>query len=558
MDSTSDAPSVVGSAADSPLTRVFISHRRSDSPGTAWALYQRLAARLGRENVFFDYASIDAGARWLEEIKTHLGGAHVLLALIGERWSALMDERTRRAEEDYVCTEIETALRDEAVTVIPLLIDSTPPPEPRDLPTSIRSLSDGQAFRLRHESLEADIDSLMRRLLGDRSAGQRSGGGAGETAGEDLLWADGDSAPVTPGGEGADGEPVVYPRPRISRDAPHAPAESRSEGPPRPLSGVYEPDDEHYEAVAQQILDDNIVIFVGAGINAEDEPDLPDDAALADLIAERAKLSQHDEGLAEVAQLARVKRGEDPVFRWIGEGFGGDYKPGPVHRYLAGLPSRLEALGLERHHPMIVTSKYDVALERAFGERSERYDVAMYVGARAEAPAVGGTGGFRHKKWNDTVMQPTDPPNRYEGFPFTGVYGPLKHTVIVRLNGSVGDPQLNYTWSKNYVVTQDHYIDYLAGRAIEDVVPVQILAKLRSASCLFLGYTMADWRLRVFLRRVWPGERFGHATHWAVHPSPTAIERDLWQSTAVPLYRCSPQDYLDGLDRYLGGGEPRS
>ena len=56
------------------------------------------------------------------------------------------------------------------------------------------------------------------------------------------------------------------------------------------------------------------------------------------------------------------------------------------------------------------------------------------------------------------------------------------------------------------MITEDHYIDYFGGRPAEEVVPMQILAKLRQSSCLFLGYAMADWRLRVFLHWIWPGE----------------------------------------------------
>ena len=66
--------------------------------------------------------------------------------------------------------------------------------------------------------------------------------------------------------------------------------------------------------------------------------------------------------------------------------------------------------------------------------------------------------------------------------------------MIVRINGAVDDLAAGYRWKSNFVITEDHYIDYLGGRSAEEVVPTQILAKLRQASCLFLGYTIADWR----------------------------------------------------------------
>ena len=52
------------------------------------------------------------------------------------------------------------------------------------------------------------------------------------------------------------------------------------------------------------------------------------------------------------------------MFDWVNEALGIDPDPGPVHSYLARLPQRLEELGIERRHQMIVTPKLDLALEK--------------------------------------------------------------------------------------------------------------------------------------------------------------------------------------------------
>ena len=96
----------------------------------------------------------------------------------------------------------------------------------------------------------------------------------------------------------------------------------------------------------------------------------------------------------------------------------------------------------------------------------------------------------------------------------------------MRINGTVNDPEAGFPWQDNYVITEDHYIDYFSGRAPEEVVPGQVLAKLKRANYLFLGYTIADWRLRVFLQRVWKGSRLGRAKYWAVEYDPDVLERD--------------------------------
>jgi hypothetical protein len=156
-----------------------------------------------------------------------------------------------------------------------------------------------------------------------------------------------------------------------------------------------------------------------------------------------------------------------------------------------------------------------------------------------------------HVSWGSVEARPVVTPNEYDEFPIVGDDFELTRTVIVRINGSIDHHATGYRWKKNYVITEDHYIDYLGGRPAEEVVPMQILAKLRQASCLFLGYTIADWRLRVFLHWIWPGERPNGATHWAVERDPDMLERQFWQRSGVPLYRSRLTDYVQGFDRFL-------
>jgi SIR2-like domain len=89
-------------------------------------------------------------------------------------------------------------------------------------------------------------------------------------------------------------------------------------------------------------------------------------------------------------------------------------------------------------------------------------------------------------------------------------------------------------------------------------VPIQILKKLRRANCLFLGYSIIDWRLRVFLQRIFDGPRFWRAKYWAIAHEPNILERDLWHEWGASLYQCSLTDYLDGLYSFLDNnpGEP--
>ena len=73
--------------------------------------------------------------------------------------------------------------------------------------------------------------------------------------------------------------------------------------------------------------------------------------------------------------------------------------------------------------------------------------------------------------------------------------------MILKLHGRVERTPAR-EW-ESFVVTEDDYIDYLAQTEIAAAVPVALAAKLRRSHFLFLGYTMADWNLRVILHRLW-------------------------------------------------------
>jgi SIR2-like domain/TIR domain len=521
VDTSDSAGPDGGLSADGPAgppLKIFINYRHEDMPFAAMTLYRELRGRFGKENIFFDEGTLRPGMRFPEEIKSHLtDDAGAFIALIGSKWMPTMIAH-QRSDLDYVTKEIELALQNRW-TVIPVLVEDAKLPEPRLLPPAIRALVDCHAARLRQINLDGDVEDLSARL---------------------------DEIRAGKGGE-------VHPPVRVTGPAGRAGrADEVAQDPVDVSDPVLSADDEHYQLLVDDA--DNLVVFLGAEVNAEDHDGpfregaamLPDDQDLADYLAAKARLTSGQRDLAEVAQYARMIRGEPNVFRWVKQILGVDSEPGPVHRYLARLPGRLTELGIEKRYQMIVTPKFDAALEKAFREEGEPFDVAVYM-----APGTEYAGRFVHVPWEHANARPVLTPNEYFDLPFIGDEGRLTRTLIVRINGAVDDPAAGYRWPRNFVITEDHYIDYLSGRPAEEVVPIQILDKLQQASCLFLGYRIADWRLRVFLHWIWHGGRPGGATHWAVEPNPDMLERQFWQLSGTCLYKCRLTDYVKGLDRFL-------
>ena len=145
---------------------VFISYRRDDSGGFAGRIYDRLASRLGRENVFFDVDTIPPGRDFVDVLSERVGKCDALLAVIGKHWVSSADsENHRRLDDpqDFVRIEIEAALS-RNVPVIPVLVDGAAMPHANDLPDSLTKLIRRQAVEVSHARFESDAERLTQTL----------------------------------------------------------------------------------------------------------------------------------------------------------------------------------------------------------------------------------------------------------------------------------------------------------------------------------------------------------------------------------------------------------
>ena len=104
---------------------------------------------------------------------------------------------------------------------------------------------------------------------------------------------------------------------------------------------------------------------------------------------------------------------------------------------------------------------------------------------------------------------------------------------------------------ESFVVTEDDYIDYLSHSDVATAVPVGLAAKLRRSHFLFLGYTMADWNLRVVLNRLWSDEPLSYRS-WAVQPEAKPLEREFWRRRDVEVLELPMESYVETLGGLVG------
>ena len=98
----------------------------------------------------------------------------------------------------------------------------------------------------------------------------------------------------------------------------------------------------------------------------------------------------------------------------------------------------------------------------------------------------------------------------------------------------------------NYVITEDHYIDYLAQTDITQLLPAPIPRKLRNSHFLFLGYGMADWNLRVILRRIWGTQGLDFPS-WSIQRHPDPLETRFWDDRGVDVFDLDVAEYVKRL-----------
>jgi DNA-binding SARP family transcriptional activator len=238
--------------------------------------------------------------------------------------------------------------------------------------------------------------------------------------------------------------------------------------------------------------------------------------------------------LARVSQYVATMQGSGPLYDELHARFEAAVEPGPLHRFLARLPPLLREHGAP--HQLIVTTNYDLALEKAFEEAGEELDIVAYVA----------TGQHRGRFWHrapGAPPRPIDVPNTY-----ATELDVARRTILLKLHGAV-DPLPEREW-ESFVITEDDYIDYLGRSELTAVVPVSLAARLRRSHFLFLGYEMADWNLRLILNRIW-GERPVGYRSWAVQCAPSPLAVAFWRRFDVSALDVEPTSYVELLERRL-------
>jgi hypothetical protein len=287
---------------------------------------------------------------------------------------------------------------------------------------------------------------------------------------------------------------------------------------------------QHYDNLITFMLDGRVVPFLGAGANLCGRPSnvawpdrdrhfLPSGSELSAYLAREFK-TPADPDLARVSQYVSLTTGTGGLFGSLHDVFDHDYPATSLHRLLAEFPGVLRAKGHPARFQLIVTTNYDDVLERAFTDAGEPYDLVTYI-------SEGSTRGkFQHVD-PDGNSRVIDIPNQYRELSLE------KRTIVLKIHGAINRAVADGE-ADSYVITEDHYIDYLTRTDLANLIPVTLTAKLRKSHFLFLGYGLRDWNLRVILHRIAGEQRLNYQS-WAIQRHPTPLDEKFWGRRDVDI-----------------------
>jgi hypothetical protein len=301
----------------------------------------------------------------------------------------------------------------------------------------------------------------------------------------------------------------------------------------------------HCRIVTRRLREGRVIPFLGAGTNLCGRPDdadwrsgqyLPSGSELASYLAESyAYPATESLDLLRVSQYVQSVTGGRVLYDELHDVFARDYKPTSLHELLAALPAVVRQWQEQGHgarQQLVVTTNYDDALETAFAAAGEPFDLVTYVAKGSDR------GKFLHHP-PEGAPRLIDQPNRYRELSLD------LRPVILKIHGAVDRDDVDHD---SYVITEDHYIEYLAQTDIANIVPAALMAVMNESHFLFLGYSLRDWNLRVILQRIWGRQPFEEKfTSWAIRKEPSRLEERLWRSRNVEILDVDLDAYVRSL-----------
>jgi SIR2-like domain len=299
----------------------------------------------------------------------------------------------------------------------------------------------------------------------------------------------------------------------------------------------------HYKRVCSGLRDGTLTPFLGAGASLYGRPPdgkdwkgAPTAEELAQTLISEFELHGEPPDLMRVAQYAYVDGGWGDLYRALHQRFASVFPPTELHTFLADALARVAEKCGGYKSPLIVTTNYDSLIESALAQRGIAFDL-LYYSADGEH-----RGWFCHRL-DDGSNAPIRNPDLYIDV------DPEARPVVLKMHGFVDTGHTDAD-RDSFVITEDHYIDYLASTtALEQKLPPHIVRRLERSHLLVLGYSLRDWNMRAILRLL--RTDWDQAQWWAVLLNPDPLDVKSWERRNVTFYDMTLEEYVAGLREFF-------
>jgi SIR2-like domain len=301
--------------------------------------------------------------------------------------------------------------------------------------------------------------------------------------------------------------------------------------------------DTHYDDVVKGLLRGRVTPVLGAGVNLCGRPPTgaegwigkfpPSGPELAQFLATEFEYPpDRPADLLQVCQYVyAVRGGSGPLYDQLHDIFDATFPTTPVHDFLARLPAAVRERTPPGRPPVILTTNYDDLMEAALAQHGEDFDVVVYS---AEGP---NEGRFCVRPPGGNLEPIADPATNLE-------INPETRTVVLKIHGFVD--RENAGADDSFVITEDHYIEYLTRMDLDNLIPLKVLERLRNCHFLFLGYSLRDWNLRAILYKLWTDARIDR-DWWAIQVNPDELEKRSWGKRGVDIFDVDLDEYTAAL-----------
>jgi tetratricopeptide (TPR) repeat protein len=160
------------------LRSIFVSYRREDSAAYAGRICDHLEALFGEDRIFIDVEDIRPGQNFAQTLDQRIADCTAFLAIIGPKWTEVLQERAKENQKDYVCHEIEAALAHKT-TIIPVLVGGATMTQLTGLPECLAELPLHQAAEIRDGTFKEDCNRLANVLRESAGIDGQSSGKTG-------------------------------------------------------------------------------------------------------------------------------------------------------------------------------------------------------------------------------------------------------------------------------------------------------------------------------------------------------------------------------------------